>query len=46
MAKRQTDAEIHAEDDEKEDILDVSVDLVDDGLYLGELQINLGLIRS
>ncbi|KAI8429394.1 hypothetical protein MSG28_000037 [Choristoneura fumiferana] len=37
MAKRQTDVEIHAEDVEKEDVLDVSVDLVDDGLYLGNL---------
>lgn len=38
MAKQIADVQIHASDenDLEDDNLDISVDLIDDGLYLGE----------
>lgn len=35
MAKQIADVQIHASDELEDDNLDVSVDLIDDGLYLG-----------
>ncbi|XP_045761551.1 dual specificity protein phosphatase MPK-4-like [Maniola jurtina] len=37
MAKQIADVQIHASDELEDDNLDVSVDLIDDGLYLGNL---------
>ncbi|XP_052747503.1 dual specificity protein phosphatase MPK-4 [Bicyclus anynana] len=37
MAKQIADVEIHASDTLEDDNLDISVDLIDDGLYLGNL---------
>ncbi|XP_026727471.1 dual specificity protein phosphatase MPK-4-like [Trichoplusia ni] len=37
MARQVADVQIHAADDDWEDGFDISVDLIDDGLYLGNL---------